>query len=52
VCNIACNNGWANCNLNAADGCETNIQTSVSNCGVCGNDCLALPHVASAACSS
>jgi hypothetical protein len=37
------------CNLQAADGCETNLSTSVTNCGACGNACI-LPH-ASAACT-
>jgi hypothetical protein len=52
VCNIACNSGWANCNLYADDGCEINITNSVTNCGTCGNDCYSRPHVTSAGCSS
>ena len=39
-CSIsACNSGFANCNVNSADGCEINISTNTSNCGTCGNVC-------------
>ncbi len=34
-----CYPGYANCNGNAADGCEVNLQTSDNNCGVCGRAC-------------
>ena len=36
----ACNAGFANCNGNAADGCEVNLQTDVNNCGTCAHKCL------------
>lgn len=39
VCTGTCNTGFANCNGNAGDGCETNIASSISNCGACGNVC-------------
>ncbi|MDP3219087.1 MAG: hypothetical protein Q8S73_33625 [Deltaproteobacteria bacterium] len=35
----ACNAGFGNCDGNAANGCEVNTSTSVTNCGVCGNSC-------------
>ncbi len=35
----ACNSGFGNCDGNAANGCEINTGTSVTNCGVCGNSC-------------
>jgi len=39
TCRIAtCNDGWANCDGNDANGCETNIDTDAS-CGACGNNC-------------
>ncbi|HEU0106250.1 MAG TPA: hypothetical protein VFT38_08775 [Vicinamibacteria bacterium] len=39
-CAIAtCSPGFANCDGSLADGCETNTNTSVNNCGVCGNVC-------------
>ena len=37
TCQIAaCNSGFADCDGNAANGCETNLLTDVSNCGSCG----------------
>lgn len=35
----ACNAGWADCNNNPADGCETNIANDNNNCGACGHVC-------------
>lgn len=35
----ACNAGYANCDNNAADGCEVNIGTDPTNCGGCGKVC-------------
>lgn len=35
----SCNAGWGNCNGVYGDGCETNINTSLSNCGACNNTC-------------
>ncbi|MBK8255919.1 MAG: hypothetical protein IPK82_25040 [Polyangiaceae bacterium] len=35
----SCNSGFANCDNNAANGCEVNLNTSVGNCGACGNVC-------------
>jgi hypothetical protein len=40
LCNPpVCTDGMADCNGDPADGCETNIQTDVMNCGTCGNYC-------------
>jgi hypothetical protein len=40
-CVIAsCNAGFADCDQNPANGCETNL-SSVNNCGQCGNVCSA-----------
>lgn len=40
-CAVAgCNFGFSDCNGLASDGCETNIYTSVGNCGACGNACF------------
>lgn len=41
TCGIVCTAGFANCNNNAADGCEVNTNTTVSSCGSCGNACNA-----------
>jgi hypothetical protein len=40
VCGIlACSSGFADCDGIAANGCETNINTDLRNCGRCGNLC-------------
>ena len=36
-----CNAGYADCNSNSADGCETNTGTNANNCGACGIVCSA-----------
>ena len=39
VCGVgSCMYGWADCNKNINDGCETSVLT-VQNCGACGNTC-------------
>lgn len=44
VCSLAgCNAGFANCDGNQANGCETNTASDSSNCGGCGANC-ALPN--------
>ena len=35
VCGISCSAGFGNCDGNVTNGCETNTQTSTSNCGTC-----------------
>ena len=46
----ACEPGWADCDGNAANGCETNPRgTSVNHCGRCGNQCT-VPTNATAVC--
>ena len=35
----ACQSGFDNCDNKAANGCETDLQTSVGNCGACNNAC-------------
>lgn len=44
-----CVSGWAECNFDQADGCETNINNDLNNCGYCGNQ-IGLNNVASASC--
>ncbi|MFO0606795.1 MAG: hypothetical protein U0324_26725 [Polyangiales bacterium] len=38
-CAFACNPGFADCNLNPADGCEEDLRTSPRACGACGSAC-------------
>jgi hypothetical protein len=40
VCQVGCNPGFANCDGNAGNGCETNVQTNINNCGGCGIGCV------------
>ena len=52
VCGIGmCDAGFEDCNLNAADGCETNINSSASNCGGCGLACATGLVCTNGACS-
>ncbi len=36
---VACDPGFADCDGMAANGCETNTDTSGANCGMCGRSC-------------
>lgn len=46
-----CNPGFANCDGNFANGCETNILTSPNNCGNCGLVCGTPPNSTGSGCS-
>ena len=35
----SCDAGWADCDGNHANGCETGIDDDVDNCGACGSSC-------------
>jgi hypothetical protein len=37
----SCNAGFGNCDANASNGCETNLQTSAQHCSACGMACAA-----------
>ncbi len=39
-----CAAGYADCDGNAANGCETTPASDVSNCGACGNACASGPN--------
>ncbi len=45
-----CDTGYADCNGNPLDGCETDLQTDPTNCGGCGTNCVE-PN-ATAACTA
>jgi hypothetical protein len=36
---VECTGTMDDCNLEAADGCETNLATNVLHCGLCNNEC-------------
>lgn len=44
-----CDAGYADCNDDAADGCETNLLLP-DNCGSCGKSCKSLPNVSGSTC--
>lgn len=39
TCRLACDTGYGDCNMNAADGCETSFLLDNDNCGGCGVRC-------------
>ena len=50
ACGIACTGGFGNCDNLVTDGCETNLTTSLQNCGGCGLPCA--PANGTGACAS
>jgi hypothetical protein len=49
VCGLGvCNQGFADCDHNASNGCEINTSTDLKNCGACGKSCSAGAHEAAA----
>ncbi len=51
TCAALCATGFADCNQTLSDGCETDLTSSATNCGACGNACAA-PDNASSSCST
>ncbi len=49
-CDLTCPSGYGNCDGNPNNGCETNLNTSSSNCGSCGNQCPADQNCSSGQC--
>ncbi|MBI2395525.1 MAG: hypothetical protein HYV09_38520 [Deltaproteobacteria bacterium] len=47
----ACESPWADCDGNAANGCEWSVASDTANCGSCGNACPAVAN-ATSTCSS
>ncbi|MEZ4410942.1 MAG: hypothetical protein R3A52_31360 [Polyangiales bacterium] len=43
-CRLDCEDGFGNCDENPANGCETNLSTSVAHCGRCNVACPAPPN--------
>lgn len=43
VCSLTCTTGFGNCDMNPANGCETDLRTSAMHCGACGNACPSGP---------
>ncbi len=38
-CTYECEPGYADCDSNPSNGCETNLMVNTGNCGACGNRC-------------
>ncbi|MBL8684028.1 MAG: hypothetical protein JNK05_32950 [Myxococcales bacterium] len=51
-CSFSCNSGFENCNANSADGCEADLTTSNTNCGMCGIRCAGAVANGSSSCVS
>ena len=51
ACGYTCASGWGDCDGRAANGCETSLLASTTNCGACGNACGA-PANATARCNA
>ena len=39
TCTATCRLGFGDCDMNAANGCETDLTTSNAHCGACGRSC-------------
>ncbi len=53
-CSVGCDTGFGDCNGDPTDGCETDLQSTATDCGTCGNACSfanASASCASGACS-
>lgn len=50
MCGVTCNIGFANCDNNAANGCEVNLNTADNNCGMCGRNCGANASCSNGSC--
>ncbi len=47
ACSFACNTGYGDCDLEAANGCETNLAITAEHCGACGHLCARPPNTSS-----
>ncbi len=39
ACVLVCDPGWGDCNRDGADGCETDLDSTMEHCGACGSFC-------------
>jgi hypothetical protein len=44
TCGFVCSAGWADCDGNAANGCEVSTETDPTHCGSCTNVCATPPN--------
>ncbi len=53
ICKVgSCSNGFVDCNMSAADGCEVDISQDIQNCGSCGTMCISAPAGGISVCSA
>ncbi len=52
LCGLQCAAGFADCDRLASNGCEANLLTSASHCGMCGRTCTAGQVCSDGACMS
>ena len=50
VCATDCKAGFADCDMDAKNGCEVTLASDGKNCGACGTECMSVNH-AMAACT-
>lgn len=50
-CELECTFGYDDCDGDAENGCEVELQSDVANCGRCGIDCRDAPFVEGARCT-
>ncbi len=50
-CAVTCSPGYGDCDMNPANGCETDLRSSVAACGTCGHACTVPPN-ATATCAT
>jgi hypothetical protein len=53
-CTFMCDAGWEDCDGNASNGCEVDLNTDVANCGACDQGCGSAhgtPHCTGGTCS-
>ncbi len=51
ACGFTCAAGFADCDMNPANGCEVDTRTSATSCGRCGNACPGALTCSAGACS-
>lgn len=54
ICAFRCNMGFGDCDMLAANGCETSLDTSAANCSACGAPCAltnAIPACMAGSCT-
>ena len=52
ACGFTCAPGFADCDRNAANGCEVDTRITVANCGTCGRVCPVPANAAAATCAA